>query len=605
MASENNLRVNELNFELIKSNLKNYLSAQDQFRDYNFDGSGINVLLDLLAYNTYYNSFYLNMVASEAFLSTAQKRNSVVNLARSLNYTPRSVTASALSGTITATVTGSPSSITIPKYTEFTGRIDNKTYTFLTTEATTLFSSDSYVGEVSLKEGKSLSYRYTVNPNDTEQRFLIPNTNVDTSTLTVRVLNSSTDSTSRTFTNADNLVEVTSTSRIYFLSEVENGQFEIKFGDNTFGVALDAGNVIVLEYIVANGADGNGFKNLTYADSISGVTTIAFTATDSSAGGSDRESISSIRFNAPKSYEAQNRVVTAEDYKTLLLKQSSVDAVVVWGGEDNDPPQYGKVFIAVKPVVGSALSPTEKNNLIETVINPKKVLTVSTEIVDPEYLYLLVDVTVKYNSDATTLSEGSLRDAVETVISNYNSTEINTFSKYFRYSQLSRLIDFADRSILNNVLSIRMRREQAVQLSVPTRYEIDFSNAIDSATESRPTTHPYGAQNKVTSNAFTYAGLTNCFLEDNGGLMRIYRITATGSNVGVLNNAGTINYATGKVVLTNFTPSAFSDGGTTLKLTAIPAGKDILPLRKQIIAIRDADVTVTMLDDKTISLVSR
>jgi hypothetical protein len=545
------------------------------------------------------------MVASEAFLSTAQKRNSVVNLARSLNYTPRSVSAASLSGTIAATVIGSPSSITIPKYTEFTGRIDNKTYTFLSTQAVTLFSADNYVGAVSLKEGKYLSYRYTVNPTDTEQRYVIPNTNVDTSTLNIRILNSSTDSTSRTFTSAENLVEVSPTSQVYFLSEVENGQFEIKFGDGVFGTALNAGNVIVIEYIVSNGADGNGFNNLTYADSISGVTAISFVAADPSSGGGDRESISSIKFNAPKSYEAQNRVVTAEDYKSLLLKQSSVDSVIVWGGEDNDPPQYGIVFIAVKPVVGAALSPTEKNNLIQTVINPKKVLTVSTEIVDPEFLYLLVDVTVKYNSEATTLSEGTLEAAVKSVVSSYNSTEINTFSKYFRYSQLSRLIDFADRSILNNVLSIRMRREQAVQLSVPTRYEIDFSNAIDAATDGRPTTHPYAAQNRVTSNAFTYAGLTNCFLEDNGGFMRIYTITTTGAAVGVLNNAGSINYATGKVVLTNFTPTAFADGGTTLKLTAVPAGKDILPLRKQIIAIRDEDVTITMLDDKTISLVSR
>ena len=604
MASDNNLKVDELNFDSIKTNFKSYLRAQDQFRDYNFDGSGMSVLLDLLAYNTYYNSFYLNMVASEAFLPTAQKRNSVVNLAKALNYTPRSTSASAISGSITATVTGAPSSITIPKYTEFTGKVDNTTFKFLTDEAITLYATDSYVGSVSLKEGANLTRRYTVNVSDAEQRFLIPNPNVDTTTISVSVLNSSTDSTSRTFVQPDNLVEIETTSQVYFLEEAEDGQFELKFGDDVFGVALDSGNIVVIEYIVTNGADANDVLNLTYNDSITNVTTIAFSATDSSTGGSIRESISSIRFNAPKSYQAQNRVVTAEDYKTLLLKQPTVDSVVVWGGEDNDPPTYGKVYIAVKPTVGMALTSTEKNNLINTVIKPKKVLTVTTEIVDPEYVYLLVDITAKYNSDSTTLTEGSLTSLIENVVTDYNSSEINSFSKYFRFSKLNRLIDFADRSILNSDLTIRMRREQDVTLNVATRYEIDFSNPIDNATEGRISTHPYAVGNKLTSNAFTYNGNENCFIEENNGIIRIYRVSS-GTAIGVLNNAGTLNYATGKIILTSFAPTAFADGTNTLKLTTIPANKDILPLRKQIIQIRDADVNVTMLDDKTISLVNR
>lgn len=604
MASDNNLKVDELNFESIKTNFKTYLQAQDQFRDYNFDGSGMSVLLDILSYNTYYNSFYLNMVASEAFLPTAQKRNSVVNLAKALNYTPRSTSASTLSGTITATVTGAPASITIPKYTEFNGTIDNVTYKFLTQSAVTLYATDSYVGTVTLKEGSNLTRRYTVNTADAEQRFLIPNTNADTTTIEVTVLNSSVDSTSRTFVQPDNLVEIETTSQVYYLEEAEDGQFEIKFGDGVFGVALENGNIVVIEYIVTNGADANDVLNLTYNDSITNVTTIAFTASDSSTGGADRESISSIRFNAPKSYQAQNRVVTADDYKTLLLKQPTVDSVIVWGGEDNDPPTYGKVYVAVKPVVGNALTSTEKNNLINTVIKPKKVLTVTTEIVDPEYIYLLVDVTAKYNSDSTNLTEGSLITLIENVITDYNTAEINSFSKYFRFSKLNRLIDFADRSILNSDLTVRMRREQDVTLNVSTRYEIDFSNAIDPATDGRPSTHPYNTGNKLSSNAFTYAGYENCYIEDNNGIIRIFRISS-GSTIGVLNNAGTINYTTGKIILTSFAPTAFADGGNTLKLTAIPANKDILPLRKQIIQIRNADVNVTMLDDKTISLVNR
>ena len=603
MAADNNLKVDELNFDLIKANLKSYLPSQDQFKDYNFEGSGLSVLLDLLAYNTYYNAFYLNMVASESFLATAQKRNSVVNLAKSLNYTPRSVTSATITGTITVTPTGSPASLVVPQYTEFRGVIDGATYNFLTTQTYTVYSSDNYAITAQLREGKFISRRYVVS-GDVEQRFLIPNTNCDTSSISVRVLNSATDSTARTFTKPDNFVEVTSISQVFFLEEVENGQFEIKFGDGNFGVALSAGNVVIIDYIVSSGTAGNNLLNLSYSDSISGVTTIAFAATDASAGGNDRESVSAIKFNAPKAYEAQNRAVTVEDYTALMLQQSTVDSVSVWGGEDNDPPAYGKVFIAVKPVTGSVLTATEKDNLIRSVINPKKILTVTTEIVDPEYIYLLVNTEVKYDSKKTVLSPSSIKQLVTDVVKNYNDSDISSFSKYFRFSKLSRLIDMAERSILNNDMLIRMRKELDIQLGVPARYEINFSNYINDSTRGRPSVHPYGVGNQITSNLFTYAGFENCRLEENDGIIRIYRETRSG-NVGVSINAGTVDYATGKVILTNFSPTSFNDGGVTLKVTAYPKEKDVLPLRNQIIEIRDADIDVTLVDDNTISLTNR
>jgi hypothetical protein len=604
MAADNNLKVSELDFNSIKINFKNYLKSQDEFRDYNFEASGISILLDLLSYNTYYNAFYLNMVASEAFLSTAQKRNTVVNLAKSLNYIPRSTSAARISGTITVIAANSPTSITVPKNTEFIGQINEASFSFLTQEAITVYPEENYTGNVILKEGTFITRRYVVSSIDPEQRFLIPNPNVDTSTISVRVTNSSTDSTTRTFIQPNNLIEINNTSEIYFLEEIEDGQFEIKFGDGKFGVSLNDGNIITIEYLVTRGKDANDVLNLTYNDSILNVVSIDFSALDPSSGGFERESISSIKFNAPKSYQAQNRVITAEDYKTLLLKQPTVNSVIVWGGEDNDPPEYGKVFIAVKPNVGNSLTTTEKENLIKTIIKPKKILTVSTEIVDPEYMYLLIDITAKYNSDETSLTEGDLISLIQNVVSNYNAVEINSFSKYFRFSKLNRLIDFADRSILNSDLSISMRIEQNVSLNLPTRYEISFSNPIDNSTEGRPLTHPYGFGNKLTSNSFVYNGFEDCYLEENNGILRIYRVIR-GSTVGVLNTAGTLDYKTGKIILNSFAPSSFYDGSSTLKLTAIPKNKDILPLRKQIIQIRDSDVTITMLDDKTINLLNR
>jgi len=604
MAENINLKVDELNFQLIKDNLKQYLSTQDQFRDYNFEGSGLNVLLDILAYNTYYNSFYLNMIAGESFLSTAQKRNSVVALAKSLNYTPRSITSARVTGTITATPVGSPSFVSIPKNTEFTASINNRTFTFLTTEAKTLFSTESYRDTVDLIEGNLITRRYVVSSTDLDQRFIIPNTNVDTSSLSVRVLNSVTDSTSRTFVRSDSLIEVTGESQVFFLEEIEDGQFEVKFGNGIFGVQLSSGNLVVLEYIVSNGNLANDIQNLTYNDSITDITTISFSASSPSSGGNDRESISDIKFNAPKTYEAQGRIVTSEDYKSLLLTQSIVDSVSVWGGEDNDPPTYGKVFISIKPTTGEVLTATEKQNLITSVINPKKILTVSSEIVDPDYIYLLISCIVKYESDKTVLNPDDIKNLAIQTIQNYNDDEINQFSKYFRYSKLSRLIDTSERSILNNILDIRMRKEINLQLGISARYDINFSNAVNSATLGRPSNHPYGIGNQITSNAFTIAGLSNCFLEDNNGIIRIYRIVGN-ENIGVSINTGTIDYSTGKIILRNFAPTAFADGGTSLKITAIPRDKDILPLRNQIIRIRDDDISVSTIDDKTISLVNR
>ena len=314
MAIDNNLRVDELNFEGIKTNFKKYLQSQDQFRDYNFDGAGISVLLDLLAYNTYYNSFYLNMVAGEAFLSTAQKRNSIVNLANSLDYVPRSTSSASITGTLTLTVSGSPASVNIPAFTQFSGSIDGKSYIFSNVESKTIFSTGGvYSSSITLKEGSDITTRYSVVSADADQRFLIPNSKIDTTTLVVTVLNSSVDSTTRTFTLAENIVEIDSTSLVYFLQETEDGQYEIKFGEGTFGVALNNGNIVVIRYLVSSGTLANDINALTYSDSIAGVLSATFTANDPALGGAERETPAQIKFNAPKSYEAQNRVVTADD----------------------------------------------------------------------------------------------------------------------------------------------------------------------------------------------------------------------------------------------------------------------------------------------------
>ena len=610
MATPTNLRLDGLSFEQIRENFRTYLKAQDQFRDYNFESSGISTLVDILTYNTYYNAFYQNMIATETFLTTAQRRNSAVNIAKALNYTPRSVTSAKIIGNIAVSVVGSPAAITLPKYTKFKAVFNGETYYFLTQEAITIFRSagGTYtLTDVELIEGSFVSERYIKDINDADQRFIISNATADTSTLVVRVQNSVSDSTVRVFNLTDNIVSLTSTTTAYFIEEVEDGKYQVTFGDGVIGTALTDGNVVYLEYIVSSGTAANGVKTLEFASTVANVTDITFTVggTESqSFGGQERETLERIKFAAPKSYAAQNRAVTTEDYEAILLNEPNVGSVIVWGGEDNDPPAYGKVFVAIRPLIGTALTATEKKNLIDTVLKPKKVLTVATEIVDPEYINIIITVNVKYDPDQTIETEASIKSKVLDTITNYNDTDLNQFSKYFRQSRLTRLIDTSDRAVLSTSVTVKMEKEVDVQLNSAAKYTINFSNPINPVTNGRPATHAYGVGSQVASNEFSYGGFDKCFLDDNNGIIRIYRVSGT-QNLGVSQNVGTINYSTGAIVLTDFKPTAFADGGVTLRVTAVPADTDILPLRGQIVNIRDADITINMINDKLISLVKR
>ena len=605
MATPTNLKIDGINFQQIRENLKNFLKNQDQFRDYNFDASGLSTLLDILSFNTYYNSFYVNMVATETNLTTAQRRNSIVNLASSLNYTPKSKTAAKIVGTIKLTVTGSPSSVTLPRYTRFNAVDDGVTYTFVTQEPLTFTSLSNYtLNDIQLIQGRNVQEQYIVNNNNSNQRFLINNPDVDTETLLVRVQTSTTIGTLRVFEKALNFVEITGETLAYFLKEVEDEKYEIQFGDSVIGVALDNDNIVIIDYLVTEGAAANQIREIALVSTVAGVSDAVFTANDVASGGEDRESKERVKFAAPKFYTAQNRAVTVEDYRALLLNAPNVGSVVVWGGEDNDPPYYGRVFIAIKPTEGETLTSTEKDSIIKTILKNKKILTIQNEIVDPEFIFVSVVADVNYDPEQTVSTETSVKSKILEIIKNYNDTDINQFSKYLRYSKLSRLIDTCERSILSCNLNLTMYKELDVQLGQVARYEINFSNPISSITLGRPVVHPYGVGFQVTSSAFSYNGFNNCFLEDNNGIIRIFRRVEQ-TIFGVLQNAGTVNYNTGKIILTDFNPTSIAAGGVTLKIFANPAKLDILPLRGQIVSIRDADITVNLTNDKEISLVKR
>ena len=605
MATPTNLKIDGVNFQQIRDNFKNYLKNQEQFKDYNFDAAGIATLLDILSFNTYYNSFYVNMVATESNLNTAQRRNSIVNLAGTVNYVPRSTTAAKLTGKLVVSPTGSPATITLPQYSRFDAVNEGITYSFLTQEPLTFTSATSYtLNSVELIQGRNVQERYTVNLDDGTQRFLINNPGVDTSTLLVRVQTSATIGTLRVFENPTNLVEVGPDTRAYFIKEVEDGKYEVTFGDGVLGAALNNDNIVILDYIVTEGEAGNQIRSITLTSTVAGIEEVAFTAADASSGGENRETAERIRFAAPKFYAAQNRAVTVEDYRAILLNAPNVGSVAVWGGEDNDPPFYGRVFIAVKPTIGEQLTTTEKDSIVRTILKNKKILTVQNEIVDPEFIFISLVADVMYDPEQTVATQQSVKSKIIDTIKNYNDTDINQFSKYLRYSKLSRLIDTCERSILSSSLIMSMYKEVDLQLGQASRYVIGFSNPIATTTVGRLSSFAYGQGGAITSGAFTYQGFSNCFLEDNNGIIRVFRRVE--QNIfGVAQNVGTIDYTTGKIILNDFSPSAIAAGGVTLKIFATPSEKDILPLRGQIVSIRDEDITVNLTNDKTISLVRR
>ena len=456
------LRVTELDFNDIKTNLKSYMKSQETFKDYNFEGSAMNTLLDVLSYNTHYNAVYANMVANEMFLDSAVKRDSVISLAKHLGYTPRSSTSS--EARINATINspaGAPTTLTMPKGTVFRSRVNDVNYQFVTTSDVTIVPTEGVYTftNIDIKEGTLLNLQYTKDSLDPAQRFLLTDENIDTSTISVKVQTSVADVTQRTFSKANDFLEVTAQSQVYFLDAVENGYYELSFGDNVLGKALDDGNIVIIEYIVCNEDEANGANAFTLQSSVGGSTNATITTVINSQNGASRESIESIKFNAPKSYSAQNRAVTAEDYKIILPKlYNNVDTMQVWGGEDNDPPIYGKVFLSIKPKTGRTLTTSTKDGIKNSVLAGKNMVSITPEIIDPVYIDIIPTVNVYWNPNVTSSSYTDISSKVRRDILNYSNTEIKSFDSVFRYSKFVNVIDRADKGIVSNVTTIRCQR---------------------------------------------------------------------------------------------------------------------------------------------------
>lgn len=549
MADRKSLQVNSVEFDGIKNNLKAFLQGQETFKDYDFEGSGLSVLIDILAYNTYYQAFYNNMAVNEMFLDSAVKRASVVSHAKTLGYTPNSRTAATAIVDVTFPTTPS-ASILLPGA-QFTTSINGKTYTFVNTQTATISATAPHITNLSIKEGRLASTTYVVPDVSKNRKYEIPELSVDISTITVRVQASQTDTTgyTDTWSVSGDLTTITPTSKVYWIEENTLGSFEIVFGDDVIGQKLSAGNVVTITYLVTNGSIGNGAGNgdTTTARAFRYLTSSYDVAVKSVAsGGAERESIEDIRFKAPRAYTTQNRAVTKGDYSSLVESNfTGFDSVFVFGGEEAEPPSFGRVFVALKPSNGTVVSELLKKS-VEDFLKTKAVLSITPTVIDPDYTYLRFKANVFYDTTRTTLSPQGISTAIRSGIVENLSQNLGKFGRVFSVSKLLKEIDASSDSIESSSVKVTMEKRLLPSSERPVSYVAKFGNEIY---------HPHDGHSVViTSNTFKYLDPTDqvvkdVFIEDDGfGKLVLFTLVNETKQL-ILENAGEVDYLNGVVRL--------------------------------------------------------
>lgn len=606
------MKYSDLDFAQIKENLKNFLKSQSKFKDYDFDGSGMSVLLDLLAYNTAYNGFYLNMVASEMFLDSAALRESVISRSKHLGYVPSS--RRALSATVDIEFDFSKPGIKTPepkagflikKTNALYVVIDTVRYIFTPRNevwAQPIGNRKYLAKNVQLIEGKRLTYQWTYDSTTAKkQRFIIPNSNIDVSTLSVVVKESATSATKTPFTQFQDLNELTDKDEIYFLEESPGELYELIFGDGVLGKKLQDGNIIQIEYVVPTNNNALGasrfYPVVGWDVDINSISNIrcSIPARDYS----EKESIESIKFSAPKMYDAQNRAVTKSDYETLLKKDISVidpkiQYLRVWGGEENDPPEYGKVFCAIKPDSGLALNPAEKQKIIDTFIRPKNIISVQVEIVEPDYIGLSINCSVNYFSQKTTNTKDVIKNLVLTKIKQFKEKYIVGFDSDFRHSKFVAEIDSADPSIESNATSVKMKYSITPQLSTFYSKTISLNNEINRGDVTN------GVRG-ILSTPFYYVN-NLVFLADDGlGKLGVYTVSGLQNNL-PLKVVGKVDYGNSTLTIENLVVDAIPNNRNFIEIYVMPKNNDVIAYRNQILLLEDQDIEISVTDLNSVRL---
>ena len=594
------LIVSDLDFDAIKTNLKTFLQSQTQFQDYDFEGSGLSILIDLLSYNTHYMAYLANMSTNELYLDSADIRNNIVSLAKMLGYTPNSPRAPRASIDVVVN-NGSGTSITMAKGTTFVSNVNGTSYQYLTNEDITTTPVDGVYtfSNVALYEGTLVKFKYTVDETDVDQKFVIPSANADTSTLKVVVQNSASDTTSATYSLSSGYSGVSSTTQAYFIQETTDGKFEVYFGDGVTGQKLVNGNVVILEYVVTNKEVSNGANTFDLQGSVGGFTDVTITTNSNSQGGAEAEDNESVKFNAPLNFAAQDRAVTTTDYETLVKGiYPNALSVSAWGGEDDETPRYGIVKIAIKAASGSTLTDQTKLDIVNG-LKKYNLASVKPEIVDPETTSILLTSNIKYDAKSTTKSATTLKSDVINTITTYNTGTLQKFDGVFRHSKLTGLIDNTDASILSNITTLKIRKNFTPIINSATKYDIYFRNALYNPHSG----HNSAAGGILASTGFKVASdATNeMFLDDDGnGNVRMYYLVS-GVKTYANSTQGTIDYATGQVTLNLLNIASISNirgaSSTVIELTVQPASNDVIPVRDQIVEIDVANSLINVEED--------
>ena len=588
------INVTNLDFDQIKNNLKAYLQGQSEFADYNFEGSALSTLLDLLAYNTHYDALYYNLAINESFLDSASKRSSVVSKATEIGYVPKSITSSSaiinlimVNNSLTA-----PDVIEMARYTPFSTTIDGVSYTFYTTEthlATRNGATNTYtLSNVTIREGYPLTYRYVIDSTNTTQ-LTIPNSSVDMSTLRVMVQDNAETSDFVTFLPSDTILNVGPASKVFFTKELSSGQYQLQFGNGVIGQALRPGNIVTLEYFASKGPLANGARVFTYAGQPLANTSVNTITVASSAGGADPESIENIRFNAPRLYATHNRCVTADDYKsTIMALYPTVKSVNVWGGEDNTPPSYGAVYISPVSQNGLALTESDKANLLSSVINPRKPITTRVIFVDPDFLEVDLNVSFYYDPNLTTKTSSDLTKLVQDTIIRYNDQYLNMFSGILKYSMLSRLIDNSDSAIISNIMTLKSRVYFSPIYNVVSNYQVSLDNPIFNS--------GIPDESILSSGVVTDLSPEVCYFDDvpiagtSTGNIRLFYVQNNIKTI-VNPNVGTIDYSTGMITISNI--NIISSIEDRVSLTVKTQSNDVVSAKNRIVSIDLTKLKIT------------
>ena len=589
MSANSSIVLSNLDFDTLKNTLKGYLKTQDKFKDYDFEGSNISVLLDLLSYNTYHNSFYLNMVGNEMFIDSAVLRDSVVSHAKELNYVPRSFKSAEAVIDLTVTTNQiSKGSILIPKGTTFTSSFFNRTFTFSIDE-NIILKDQRLVNNQAIFTGSNIklyegiyvtdTYVYTTNQS---QRFIISNKNVDISSLSVTVLEDS-GAVSKVYKRALSLFDLDSSSQVYFVQAAEGDSYEVVFGDGVSGRKPKNNSVVLIEYRISNGELPNGCNAFTPDTTIDGEPNITVFTVDQARGGSVSESIESIRFNAPRYFTAQERAITAEDYESLLtINFPEINAVTAFGGEDLNPPQYGKVFIAVDLIDVDGLPEIKKQDYFKF-IRPRSPVSIEPVFIDPEYTYLSINSIIKYNVNTTRLTSDDVKTIVTSAILDYAENNLNNFNKTFRYSQLVNIIDTSQASVISNDTDFKLiKLITAPELDKFLTFDIDFNVPL------RVVYDQVLSNFCVTSTEFIYKGLSAVIRDDgNGTLFAVSSNTET-----FIEEIGSIDYETGLLQFADFKIDSLLT--TNIKVYVTPKDRDVTTLNNVILNILDEDISIAV-----------